>query len=414
MKFKNFREQSFLAEASSKNLHLEHLEDEVLNGGVNGTRGAINFLRSLRDMLAGSSKSATTVTVKWDGAPAIAAGIDPQSGQFFVSYKSMKKLCFTQEDVRENFDGPLLKIYSALMEHLPKLNIQSNVYQGDVLWYDNSQKKTQTIDGKRWLTFTPNTITYAVPADSSLATQINMADVGIVFHTTYNTGGAETVDDLRASFGADTSSFTSHRDVWAINADFTDLSGHATFTERETKVITSMLSEAGRTFNQINGRFLDAIRDDKTIKVLIKTYINSKIRDGEYINNIERSSKEVLKFVKDRLEKEVSKLKTPAGRQRKQEAADGYIKLLGGSDNDLKNTFKIMSIINNAKLYIVDKLENVQGMTSTFVRTDDGYRVTKPEGFVAIDRYNNERGIKLVNRLEFSRANFNVDKNWDQ
>ena len=121
-----------------------------------------------------------------------------------------------------------------------------------------------------------------------------------------------------------------------------------------------------------------------------------------------------MKFVKDRLEKEVSKLKTPAGRQRKQEAADGYIKLLGGSDNDLKNTFKIMSIINNAKLYIVDKLENVQGMTSTFVRTDDGYRVTKPEGFVAIDRYNNERGIKLVNRLEFSRANFNVDKNWDQ
>ena len=241
-----------------------------------------------------------------------------------------------------------------------------------------------------------------------------MADVGIVFHTTYNTGGAETVDDLRASFGADTSSFKSHRDVWAINADFTDLSGHATFTERETKVITSMLSEAGRTFNQINGRFLDAIIDDDKIKILIKTYINSKIREGEYINNIERSSKEVLKFVKDRLEKEVSKLKTPAGRQRKQEAADGYIKLLGGSDNDLKNTFKIMSIINNAKLYIVEKLENVQGMTSTFVRTDDGYRVTKPEGFVAIDRYNNERGIKLVNRLEFSRANFNVDKNWDQ
>ena len=97
MKFRNFREQSLLAEASNKNLHLEHLEDEVLNGGVNGTRGAINFLRSLRDMLAGSSKSATTVTVKWDGAPAIAAGIDPATKQFFVSYKSMKKLCFTQD-----------------------------------------------------------------------------------------------------------------------------------------------------------------------------------------------------------------------------------------------------------------------------------------------------------------------------
>ena len=294
--------KQFLTEASTKNLHLEHLEDEVLNGGVNGTRGAINFLRSLRDMLAGSSKSSTTVTVKWDGAPAVAAGIDPQSGQFFVAYKSMKKLCFTQEDVRQNFDGPLQKIYSALMEHLPKLNIKSNVYQGDVLWYDDSQKKKQTIDGQKWLTFTPNTITYAVPVNSDIATTIDMAAVGIVFHTTYSTGGAETVDDLKASFGADTSSFTKHRDVWSINADFTDLSGHATFTERETTTITSMLSEAGKTFNQINGRFLDAIAQDDKIKVLIKTYLNSKIRDGEFIRNINKTAKEVVQFIKDRLE----------------------------------------------------------------------------------------------------------------
>ena len=406
--------KQFLTEASTKNLHLEHLEDEVLNGGVNGTRGAINFLRSLRDMLAGSSKTSTTVTVKWDGAPAVAAGIDPQSGQFFVAYKSMKKLCFTQEDVRQNFDGPLQKIYSALMEHLPKLNIKSNVYQGDVLWYDESQKKKQTIDGQKWLTFTPNTITYAVPVNSDIATTIDMAAVGIVFHTTYSTGGAETVDDLKASFGADTSSFTKHRDVWSINADFTDLSGHATFTERETTTITSMLSEAGKTFNQINGRFLDAIAQDDKIKVLIKTYLNSKIRDGEFIRNINKTAKEVVQFIKDRLEADVAKLKTPKGRQKKQAVADGYLKLLGGNDAQLQNIFKIMGIINNAKLYIVNKLENVQGMTSTFVRTDNGYRITKPEGFVAIDRFNNEKGLKLVNRLEFSRANFNVDKNWDQ
>ena len=406
--------KQFLTEASTKNPHLEHLEDEVLNGGVNGTRGAINFLRSLRDMLAGSSKSSTTVTVKWDGAPAVAAGIDPQSGQFFVAYKSMKKLCFTQEDVRQNFDGPLQKIYSALMEHLPKLNIKSNVYQGDVLWYDDSQKKKQTIDGQKWLTFTPNTITYAVPVNSDIATTIDMAAVGIVFHTTYSTGGAETVDDLKASFGADTSSFTKHRDVWSINADFTDLSGHATFTERETTTITSMLSEAGKTFNQINGRFLDAIAQDDKIKVLIKTYLNSKIRDGEFIRNINKTAKEVVQFIKDRLEADVAKLKTPKGRQKKQAVADGYLKLLGGNDAQLQNIFKIMGIINNAKLYIVNKLENVQGMTSTFVRTDNGYRITKPEGFVAIDRFNNEKGLKLVNRLEFSRANFNVDKNWDQ
>ena len=270
-----FKKQ-LLIEASAKNLHLEHLEDEVLNGGVNGTRGAINFLRSLRDMLAGSSNSSTIITTKWDGAPAVSAGIDPKSGQFFVSYKSMKKLAFNQQDVKDNYEGALFPIYSALMEHLPKLKIKSNVYQGDVLWTNPSQLKVTNIDGQRYLTFTPNTITYAVPANSELAVRMKKAKVGIVFHTTYSTGGASTVDDLRASFGADTSDFASSPDVFAINAEFTDLSGHATFTDKETTKITSMLSDAGRTFNTINGRFLDRISQDKKIKVSIKTYINSK------------------------------------------------------------------------------------------------------------------------------------------
>ena len=406
--------KQFLVEASAKNLHLEHLEDEVLNGGVNGTRGAINFLRSLRDMLAGNSKSSTTVTVKWDGAPAVAAGIDPQTGQFFVSYKSMKKLIFSSDDVKQYFDGDLAAIYSALVEHLPKLKIKGNIYQGDVLWTKKSQKTIQIIDGQKYITFKPNTITYAVPVDSELGNRIATATVGIVFHTTYRTLGADTVDDVRATFGADTSSFATHNDVWAINAEFTDLSGSATFTQRETTTITAILSDAGRTFNKINGRFLDAIASDDKISMYMKAYINSKIREGEFIDNVEKSAKEAVAFIMDRLEKEVGKLKTPAGRQKKQAAADAYLKILGGNDQQLQNIFKIISIINNAKLYIVNKLETVQGIASTFIKTDSGYKVTKPEGFVAIDRFNNEKGLKLVNRLEFSQANFNADKNWDK
>lgn len=400
--------------ASAKNLHLEHLEDEVLNGGVDGTRSAINFLQSLRDMLAGGSKSGSTVTVKWDGAPAISCGIDPKTQKFFVSYKSMKKLAFDQDDITSLYEGPLYNIYAPLMEHLPKLDIKGNIYQGDVLWTQEHQKVEKEIDGVNYITFTPNTITYAVPMDQPLAQTIMAASVGIVFHTTYSTQGAETVDDVKAQFGADISGFTQTDDVWAINADFTDLSGHATFTKTQTDKITSVLSQAGKIFNKINGRFLDKISQDEKIKVWMKAYINSKIKDGQYINNVDKSAKEVVKFVKDRLNKEVSKLKTEKGRQRKIEAADAYLKTLGGNDDQLRNIFKIMSIINNAKLYIISKLENVQGLTSTFVRTPTGFKVTKPEGFVAIDRYNNEKGIKLVNRLEFSRANFTVDKNWDQ
>ena len=51
----------------AKNLHLEHLEDEIINQGIDGGRGAINFLQGLRDMLKGNSNSGVNMTVKWDG-----------------------------------------------------------------------------------------------------------------------------------------------------------------------------------------------------------------------------------------------------------------------------------------------------------------------------------------------------------
>ena len=166
--------KQFLTEASGKNLHMEHLEDEVLNGGVNGTRGAINFLRSLRDMLAGNNKEAVNVTVKWDGAPAICAGIHP-NGKFFVDYKSMRRPCFTQSDVDEHFSGgPLHSKMSALLEHLPKLKIPGNIFQGDVLWTENKDKKIKTIDDEKSITFTPNTITYAVPLNTELLSLIHI------------------------------------------------------------------------------------------------------------------------------------------------------------------------------------------------------------------------------------------------
>ena len=81
----------FLTEATkeNKNVHLEHIEDEVLNGGVNGARSAINFLQALRNMLAGHSDTKVNVTTKWDGAPAIFCGINPENGKFFVGTKGV-------------------------------------------------------------------------------------------------------------------------------------------------------------------------------------------------------------------------------------------------------------------------------------------------------------------------------------
>ena len=406
--------KQFLAEASGKNLHMEHLEDEVLNGGVNGTRGAINFLRSLRDMLAGNNREAVNVTVKWDGAPAVCAGIHP-NGKFFVDYKSMRRPCFTQSDVDEHFSGgPLHSKMSALLEHLPKLKIPGNIFQGDVLWTANKEKKIQTIDNEKSITFTPNTITYAVPLNTELAKQIIAAEVGIVFHTTYRTSGAEDLTDLKAEFGADINLWSSHKDVWAVNADFTDLSGTATFTESDTTKVTKMLSELGKDFNKVNGRFLDNISKDNIIRTHIKTFMNTKVREGEFVDNYKKSARDCVKWIENKMQKEVAKLKSERGRQRKQMTVDGYMKSLNGSMDQIEIIFRLMSLINNIKLFIVKKLEEVKGLTNTFIRTPSGYKVTKPEGFVAIDTFDNQKGLKLVNRMEFSRINFTAEKDWDQ
>jgi len=52
-------------------------------------------------------------------------------------------------------------------------------------------------------------------------------------------------------------------------------------------------------------------------------------------------------------------------------------------------------------------------VTNTFVQTDDGYRVTNPEGFVAVDKIKGN-AVKLIDRLEFSHLNFNAQKNWSK
>ena len=131
-----------------KNLHLEHLEDEILNYGVDGGRAALNFLRSLRDMLAGGSRSSVNMTVKWDGAPAIFAGVEPETGDFFVAKKSVfnvsPKLYKTSKEIDDDLSGALNSKFKVALKEFSKLGIEG-VLQGDLMWTDDVE--TETIDG---------------------------------------------------------------------------------------------------------------------------------------------------------------------------------------------------------------------------------------------------------------------------
>jgi hypothetical protein len=403
----------YITEAKEgKNVHLEHLEDNVLNNGVSGAREAINFLRSLRNMLAGHSDVKVNVTTKWDGAPAIFVGINPENGKFFVGTKSVfnknAKLNYTDDDIDENHPSEGLndKLKIALA-YLPKLGIKG-ILQGDMM-FTKSDLKPETIDGEQYITFQPNTIVYAVPVDTKLAKMMQAAQLGIVFHTSYV---GKDIENMKASFNIDLGHLTTTKDVWFRDASFTDASGSATFTEKETADLTSILSQAGRLFTTIPALTLNKIASSETYLVQIKTYNNTKVREGQEIRDTRAHVNGLMKWVEDKLNKEILAAKKADTKEKRIKEKTEVMRFYRTNATQLKNVFDLMNMIIEAKLMIIRKLETIRSI-GTFVRTDDGFRITAPEGFVAVDKLKGN-ALKLVDRLEFSHQNFNAAKNWSK
>ena len=398
----------FLTE--EKNLHLEHLEDEILNNGITGTRKAINFLQALRDMLAGNAKSGVNVTVKWDGAPAVFAGINPENNQFFVGTKSVfnknAKINYTPEDVDRNHPiGDLNNKLKVALTHLSKLGI-TDVLQGDLL-YTQDDLIDQVIDGEKYITFQPNTIVYAVPKKD--ASQILSSKMGIVWHTTYS---GDTMEDMTATLTVNMRKLTKTTDVWYSDATYKDTSGTANFNKEETKNITKILSNAGKIFHKLNPKILQKIVEDEKILILVKTFNNTKVKEGQKIRNTLRHARELGEYVEEKYQKEIDKLKRPQSKETKTKEMREFVGFFKKHLKDISNIFEMQNLLIFAKDKIISKLEKAKGAMDTFIRTDDGYRITQPEGFVAVDKVG--KAVKLVNRLEFSRANFTAAKKWDK
>ena len=402
---------------AGKNLHLEHLEDEILNFGVDGGRAAINFLRSLRDMLAGGSRSSVNMTVKWDGAPAIFAGVEPETGDFFVAKKSVfnvnPKLYKTEAEIDDDLSGALNSKFKIALKEFSKLGIKG-VLQGDLMYTDDMEP--QTIDGVKYITFQPNTIVYAVPVNSDLGKTMLRSKVGIVWHTTYT--GNE-LQNMKASFGADISKLNKVSSVWMDDATYKDVSGEATFTESETEKVTKVLSEVGKTFQKINGPKLRAFLklQDSMTGVLagasLKTYNNSKVRAGEKITNPAAHAKGYEQWVSDTIQKQIDKAKSGKGKDKYRNIQKEYVREVKRHTVNLVQVITFQNLLVDAKMQIVKKLNSVKGLTDTFIRTPNGYKVTNPEGYVAIDKVSGG-AVKLVDRMEFSFNNFTAIKAWDK
>ncbi len=402
----NFRE--YLVEAPGKNLHLEHIEDEILNNGIEGGRAAIRFIQSLRDMLEGDSKTSVNMTVKWDGAPAIFAGTDPSDGQFFVAKKSVfnKNPILYKKKSDIDVGGYLGEAFTVALAEFSKLGIKG-VLQGDLLYL----KSTLGSDIEDHITFQPNTIVYAVPKDSEVGRKIKKSKIGIVWHTTYS---GDTLEGMTASFG-DVQPLKNVSSVWHTDAKYKDLSGTVKFTAAETVAVTKDLSEAGTTFRRINsGRIREwsKLQENLPLSAQWKTYQNSLIRTSE-VKNSRKMIADYFKFVHEAFVKITATKKTDKSKNQWMTRKEEFFKELRRHTSNMVAVSDFMINIVSAKNKILKKLNSIKQLgIGTFIKTKDGYKVTSPEGYVVAD--SSQRAVKLVDRLEFSFNNFTAIKNWDK
>ena len=267
---------------------------------------------------------------------------------------------------------------------------------------------TANIDGDRVIIFTPNTITYAVDVRSNIARRILASKIGVVWHTTYT---GKTMEDMSAKFGANVKRLNTTKNVWSTDATFKDTSGKATFTQAETKKFQSLLNMANGSLKKATPylKVINQNKNDYSVSTKLKIFLNTYIRGGEQIRDTKNVLARFDKYYDAVLQKKVDSVRTPGAKKNWNAVKQNGLKEIKRNKASLYYVIATYITFQTAKTMVIRKLQQAEGI-GTFLRTPNGYRVTAPEGFVAIDHIG--KALKLVDRLEFSKANFTVDKNW--
>lgn len=397
---KSFKE--FISEGAT---HSTHLEDLVLDLGLEGTKNAINALEDFKATLSKKTKDKTfNVSTKWDGAPAVIFGTDPVTKKFFVGSKnafskSNPKMSFTHEDIDKQYnEGPAKKLHEAL-DYLPKVTPKGRVFQGDFL-YSNSDLKKEEVNGGQVVIMHPNTIVYYVPANSDLGKTISSAKMGIVVHTEY-TGGPE-LWAMKAKFGVNTDVFKKDPNVWITGALFTDATGKSNLSSEETTSLQSAISDAKKYLSSISSETFALLSSSK-MNGFINKFNNSIVKKGETLRPKEQAG-QFIKWIENEFDAMSSSLKTDSGKEKAEKNKQEFLSKI--KRNELENVFALQQAIVRGKLIVIKKLNDIQTI-STLAKTKNGYKVIGHEGFVGLS--GDIAGVKLVDRLEFSHLNFNAD-----
>ena len=394
------------------NVHLYHIEEDIIRNGLVGAKSAVNYLTGLVNMMGGDTSNRVRVTVKWDGAPAIICGRDPLNGKFFVGTKSVfnakiPKVNYTFNDIDRNHpEKGLNKKLKYAHRYLEKLNIPG-VVQGDLM-FTPGDLIPERIDGEAYLTFTPNTITYAVQKGSKLYDRITKAKIGIVFHTAYQ---GDTMDTLSASFGVDVGEFGQDANVWYDDAYFKDFTGTATFKQQESLALKTAIKQIDQLIEEVPMPLWMKLSTNKDFVQYMLQFINKMVRGGKITQDPKQMMQQYINYYRDVQQQAKEKLKTEPAKAKRDQAVAVMGKLFAENQRGVEAIIKIHNATMQIKNKIVKQINDLQS-TKQFIRTDQGFKVTSPEGYVAID--NDGQAVKLVDRLTFSKANFSAQKQWAQ
>lgn len=388
---------------TDKVLHLEHIDDLVYNEGRDGAARAIATFKHIRESLAGRTTKAINTTVKYDGAPSLFAGIDPSDGRFFVAKKGLfnkePALFKSQSEIPPDGSDVSRKLSLAL-KYLPNIGIKG-VLQGDFM-FSQDELKTVSIHGEDYVTFHPNTIVYAVPKNSALGKQILAAKIGVVWHTTYS---GSSIQSLSAKGGQRIrEKLKPSRDVWFDDVVM-DLSGKITLTANEMEESLELIKNMERLLPSLPNAEHEFIASGASEHV--KTFKNQQIRRGS--DKLDGSA--AVEFIQSKGQQAADKVKSQAAKDRHIASHNQQAEAAATKEAQAAHEFQANAL--QLKALFIKKM-NAISQSKTFLKDSNGnYKVTSHEGYVVTDHLG-KNAVKLVDRLEFSRANFSPDivKGW--
>lgn len=386
LKFQTYLKEE---EEGAKLKHIHHAEDRPLMHGHQGFEHAHGALMHAHEHTK-AGKNNSSLTMKYDGSPAVVYGHHPESGKFFVASKSAfnknPKLNYTHDDIQKHHGHApgLVDKLGAALTHLPKVAPKKGVYQGDLM---HSKTDVHHDEKKGTASFKPNTISYTAHGDE--AKKVKDSHVGIVTHTQYH---GKDLGSMHAKPLESDKGFKQHSDVYQKSASHD--TSKVNYPASAQKKFQTHMDAAKKIHDEHGHKMYNAVHPSHSGDAgHLATYINSTVRTGE-----KPSAQGLQKHIASHYEKQASKVKTEKSQSAKRAEGSSQVSHIEKNKEHYTNLLNMHGHLQNAKNTLVKHLETHEGGLEHHI---DGKK-SKPEGFVV---HHDNQPTKLVNRAEFARSN---------